>query len=153
MYTTNPTPGAEPREDAGAPEPNKPKTPQQFMASLPGAPTADQIAALKAEVPNGVIRGFSPDGKRLFLMRAITGLEMRELQKNVIPNASDPEGEFKILAVCAACVWTNAFRSGKIEQASLRAATAGLPDTLFSIVEELSDYFPPVQIAQMSFEL
>lgn len=137
-------------EQATTPEP---QSFTDFLKSLDNAPTPDQLAALKAEVPNGAIRGFSPDGKRCFLMRGISGVEMREIQKNIPQNASDPEAEFKILAVCAACVWTNFGRVGKLDPVTLRAATAGLPDTLFMIVENLSDFFAPAQILNMTFDL
>lgn len=140
-------------QDTTTPDDSGPKSFQEFLGSLDNAPTADQIKALKAEVPNGAIRGFSPDGKRCFLMRGISGVEMRELQKGIPANSSDPEAEFKVVADCAACVWTNVSRTGKLDPLSLRAATAGLPDTLFAIVENLSDFFAPAQIHQMSFDL
>lgn len=142
MPETNPTPEA-------SAEP----TPLEFLASLHNAPTPDQIAALKSEVPNGAIRGFSPDGKRCFLLRGMTGIEMREIQKSIPEQASDSERDFKIAAVCACCVWTNTSRTGKLDPTALRASTAGLPETLFLNIEILSDYFAPAQILNMSFDL
>jgi hypothetical protein len=131
----------------------EPQSPQEILDTFPGSPTAEQIAAFKSQVPNGAVRGFSPDGKRLFLLRGITGIEMRELQKSIVANASEPEAEFKIIASCAAVVWTNTTRNGKLDQATLRASSAGLADSLFFHVEQLSDFFPPAQLMQMSFDL
>lgn len=140
--------------DTAAPsESDSQKTPQQILDGFAGAPTAEQIANFKSQVPNGAVRAFSPDGKRMFLLRGITGLEMRELQKSVVANAAEPEAEFKILAVCAACLWTNTSGSRKLDPAVLRASTAGLPDSLFSIIELLSDFFAPSQLLNMSFDL
>jgi hypothetical protein len=132
---------------------NKPPSPVEFLAKLPGAPSKEHIASLKQQVPNGTIRLFSPDGKRAFLMRGITGLEMRELQTAIPTNATDPEGEFKLLAVAKACVWASTTPSGKLDAISLRAGTAGLPETLFHVVEELSDYRNPAQVFEMSADL
>ena len=143
-----PDPVATPSEST-----KEPQTPQEILDTFAGSPTAEQIAAFKSQVPNGAIRAFSPDGKRMFLLRGISGLEMRELQKSIVANAAEPEAEFKILAACAATVWTNATRNGKMDQATLRSATAGLPDSLFMIVEQLSDFFAPAQIMNMTFDL
>lgn len=136
-------------------ESEQPQTGQEFLATLNGAPTQAQLDSWKKEVPNGALRGFSPDGKRCYILRGITGQEMRNIQ-GVIPESLGPEAgeaEFKLNAVSLACMWTSTTRSGKLEPNVLRSGTAGLPDTLFAIVENLSDYFAPVQIMNLSFEL
>lgn len=130
-------------------------TPQEFLASLPGAPTPDQIAAWKAQAPNNRVEMFTPDGKRAFILRGLTGLELTQIQKQIQAMAtptSDPDLEMQIASVIKAAVWTNV-GNGKLSDVQLRTGTAGLPSTLFSIVTRLSDFMDPQQINLLSAEL
>jgi len=131
-------------------------TPQEFLASLAGAPTADQIAAWKAQAPNNRLEVFTPDGKRAFIIRGLTGLELTMIQKQVQTMAtavSDPDLETQIAAVVKAVVWTNVGQNGKLTDVVLRTGTAGLPSTLFAKVTKLSDFMDPQQIELLSAEL
>lgn len=130
-------------------------TPQEFLASLPGAPTEEQRAAWKQQAPNNRIELFSPDGKRAYILRGLTGLELTQIQKQVqqIQGVSDIDLEMSISAVTKATLWTNAGLNGKLSDVSLRTGSAGLPSTLFAIVTKLSDFMDPQKIEMMSAEL
>jgi hypothetical protein len=130
-------------------------TPQEFLASLAGAPTADQIAAWKAQAPNNRIEVFTPDGKRAFIERGLTGLELTQIQKQVqqIQGSSDPDLEMQIASVVRATLWTNVGQGNKLTDVVLRTGSAGLPSTLFAIVTRLSDFMDPQQINLLSAEL
>src|SRR5258708_5570149 len=138
---------------------DKPKgnmTPQEFLASLPGAPTADQIAAWKSQAPNGRLEMFTPDGKRAFILRGLNGLELTKIQKQIQGMAtpvSDPDLEMQIASVVQAVVWTNVGQNGRLNDVILRTGSAGLPSTLFAKVTKLSDFMDPQQIEMLSAEL
>jgi len=140
-------------EDVKAPEAPKEKTPMEYLLALPGAPTEAQVKGWKAQVPNGVLRIFTPDLKRFFLLRGLSGLEMRKVQESIPQNSSDPEADFKLGAVALTCIWTNITVNNKLDEMTLRSGSAGLPETLFSIVENLSDYFAPAQVMQMCSDI
>jgi hypothetical protein len=131
-------------------------TPQEFLASLPGAPTPEQVAGWKAQAPNNRLEVFSPEGKRAFIMRGLTGLELTQIQKQIqsmATPAADPDLEMQIASVVKATVWTNVGVNGKLTDVILRTGTAGLPSTLFSKVTKLSDFMDPQQIEMLSAEL
>lgn len=131
-------------------------TPQEFLASLPGAPIPDQIAAWKLQAPNQRLEVFTPDGKRAFIIRGLTGLELTKIQKQIQSMAtpvSDPDLEMQIASVVTAVVWTNVGQNNKLTDIVLRTGTAGLPSTLFSKVTKLSDFMDPQQIDFLSAEL
>jgi hypothetical protein len=131
-------------------------TPQEFLATLPGAPTADQIAAWKQQAPNNRLEIFTPDGKRAFIIRGLTGLELTGIQKQIQSMAtavSDPDLEMQIASVVKAVVWTNIGTAGRLTDVILRNGTAGLPSTLFAKVTKLSDFMDPQQIEMLSAEL
>jgi hypothetical protein len=84
--------------------------PYEFLATVTGAPSKAQIEAWKAQTPNGRIRVFSPDGaKRVFLVRAVGGMELQRLQAQLPENLTPAKAEQEIqYLVSAACVlWTN----------------------------------------------
>jgi len=54
--------------------------PYEFLATLPEAPTRQMVDSWKAQAPNHRIRIFAPDGKRVFIVRAIGGYELQKLQ-------------------------------------------------------------------------
>jgi len=130
--------------------------PHEFLASLPGAPTKDMIAAWKQQAPNNRLEVFTPDGKRAYIVRGLTGLELTTIQKQIQSMATpvaDPELEMQLHAVVKAVVWTNAGQNGKLTDVSLRTGAAGLPATLFTKVTKLSDFMDPQQIEFLSAEL
>lgn len=128
-------------------------TPVEFLATVEGAPTPEQIQSWKREVLNGKVRLFNPDGKRVYLLRGLNGMEVRALESRIPGNSSYPEIEQQMLAVEAATLWTNTTPSKKLDVQVLKASGAGLPATLFQIVSELSDFMDPVQVAQRSGDL
>jgi hypothetical protein len=130
--------------------------PHEFLASLPGAPTKDMIAAWKQQAPNNRLEVFTPDGKRAYIVRGLTGLELTTIQKQIQSMATpvaDPELEMQLHAVVKAVVWTNAGQNGKLTDVGLRTGAAGLPATLFTKVTKLSDFMDPQQIEFLSAEL
>jgi hypothetical protein len=131
-------------------------TPQEFLASLAGAPTLDQIAVWKQQAPNNRLEVFTPDGKRAFVLRGLTGLELTQIQKTIHTMATataDPDLETQIASVVKATVWTNVGSTGKLTDVILRTGSAGLPSTLFAKVTKLSDFMDPQQIEMLSGEL
>ena len=136
-----------------APKPQAPQTPQQLLASIQGAPAPAQIDAWKAEVPNHRIRLFAPDLKRVYVIRGISGLEVAQIQKSIPMNSEERDIDFQLIACEKAVLWTNASYTHKLTAAELKAGTAGLPGSIFEIVSDLSDYFPPDRIALMSGDL
>jgi hypothetical protein len=127
----------------------KKPTPFEFLTSLPGAPTHARLEELKQQVPGGRLRVFSPDGKRAFLLRGFSGLEMERVQKQVA-NLADPEASYIRNIVANCVVWTNIVPEAKIDATLLQTAGAGLPQTLFTIISNLSDYFDPEMIDVLS---
>lgn len=143
-------------EQAAEPKPVSNMSPQEFLASLAGAPTADQITAWKSQAPNNRIEVFTPDGKRAFILRGLTGLELTQIQKQIQSMAtptSDPDLEMQIASVVKANLWSNVGQGTKLTDVSLRTGSAGLPSTLFAIVTRLSDFMDPQQINLLSAEL
>lgn len=131
-------------------------TPQEFLASLAGAPAPEMISNWKLQAPNNKVELFSPDGKRAFILRGLTGLELTTIQKQIQQMAtptSDPDLEMQIASIIKACVWTNVGPNGKLTDILLRNGTAGLPSTLFSIITKLSDFMDPQKIEMLSAEL
>lgn len=124
-----------------------------FLATLPNAPTPAQISGYKQQAPGGRVKLFTPDAKRAFIVRGISGYELSELAKNVPQNATDPELELK-LAICAkATIWTNTTANNLLDPMTLKSMTAGLPDTLHQLISRLSDFFDPIQLNAFSGDL
>jgi hypothetical protein len=144
-----PTVGAE----SAVAEGRQPQTPQQLLASMAGAPTPNQVESWKAQAPGNHVRLFTPDMKRIYILRGLSGLELATLNKSIPQNAEDPDREQQILGSERALLWTNTSAATRLTAAELRAGTAGLPTTLFSVVMELSDFFAPEHIAMLSGDL
>jgi len=136
--------------------------PYVYLSTFPGAPTKDQVENLKAQAPNGTIRIFAP-GKRVYLVRGISGLELQSVQAQIPDNlgaglspeakAAKVEGEVA-LAVSAKCVvWTSTTNTGKLTAEQLRGGSAGLPSTLFNLITYMSDFLDPEALQIMSAEL
>ena len=134
-------------------EGQEPFDPIKFLSQYPDAPDAATIANWKAQVPNGIIRVFPASGKRIFFLRGITGLEMRKFQERITDGTKSPELEYQLMALESACLWTNITPARKLTAEVLRAGAAGLPFTLWAIVEALSDFIPPESLYQATFEL
>jgi hypothetical protein len=121
---------------------------EELLQTLPNAPSMDKIKIWQQQVPAGRVRCFSPDGKRMFYLRGLTGLELATITKSIPENSSNPDYEIQLKSVAIATLWANV----PTDETSLRGGTAGLPNTLYQIVQNLSDFFDPVQIFNLSFE-
>ncbi len=136
------------------PETEEPQSALEFLTTLPDGPTAMQIQAWKGEVPNGRMMVVSPPPmNRVWLMRGITGLEMKKLQALVPKNTEDPDLEFKLQQVALACVWTNTTRSTKLSAEELRNSGAGLPHSMAMVVDTLSDFYDAPTLFSFAAEL
>ncbi len=127
--------------------------PMDFLASLPGAPTPAMIEGYKQQAPAGRIKLFTPDGKRVFILRGISGFELSDIQKKIPQNASDVENEIKLAVCCKAVIWTNTTQTNLMDEMTLRAAPAGLPETIHQLVAQLSDFFDPIQLNSFAADL
>lgn len=134
-----------------------PLSPMAYLATIPGAPTEAQLTLIKAQAPGGRVRLFtSSDGKRVYIMRGFSGLELKAIQGRIPAGISPqnyPEELQKAIAV-ACCVWTNAGQDGKLTDAILHGSSgAGLAIALHEVAAMLSDYMSPEQIEQYSADL
>lgn len=136
--------------------------PMEYLQTFKNAPTKAQIESWKQQAPNGVIRILAI-GKRVYLVRGVSGLELQQLQAEVPENlgaglnpearAAKIEGEVS-LRVGARCVpWTSTTTDGKLTTEQLRVGSAGLPSTLFSMITYLSDFIDPQELQLISAEL
>jgi hypothetical protein len=121
--------------------------------ALLGGPTPAQIDSWKQSAPGNRIRAFSLDNVRFFIVRAIGGLELAGIQKNIPQNSSNPELEIKLEAAVLCTLWTSSTRDGKLTQLGLRTGTAGLPSSIWTLIEAISDYADPQDFQQCSVEL
>jgi hypothetical protein len=137
-----------------APAPESPM--DTFRKLFPNAPNAQAVNLLKEQVPNGRLQIFiSSDQKRGYIMRGITGIELRGIQedklKTVAPERQEAEGQIEVAAKC--CVWTSATKNNKLSEMDLKSSGAGLADSLFSLVTILSDYNTPEMLMGLSAEI
>lgn len=134
---------------------NKFADPYKFLETIPNSPSKDQIAAWKMQTPNGRLRVFTPDaGKRVFILRAISGVELQKLQaqlpENITPQKAELELHYMVGALCT--LWVNN-KTGKLLPDDLRNGSAGLPSTLFALISYLSDFVEPAVLDIVSAEL
>lgn len=131
--------------------PEKPKSPlEQLKESTSNFPSDAKIQSWKAQAPGGRVKIFSPDGSRVFILRGFSGLELSTWQTRVMKNATDPDREVQLMAV-AACTLFCSF--GSLDEETLRTGPAGLPESLFSLIQNLSDFYDPVSLFNYSMEL
>ena len=137
--------------------------PWDFLLTFPNAPTKATVEAWKKQAPNGIIRLFAPgNGKRVYLVRGISGTELKGIQSQIPDNlganlapearAAKVEGELSVLVASKCVVWTNTV-DGKLTKEQLELGSAGLPSTLFNIIMYLSDFLDPSSLELMSVEL
>lgn len=129
--------------------------PYDFLKTIPGAPSEEKIKEWKAQTPNQRIRVFSPDTKRVFLVRGISALELNNIQPKIPTNVSPEKAEQELYAMVASqcVVWTNANATQKLSLDDLRTGSAGLPSTLFQLIQYLSDFVEPEALNVLSAEL
>lgn len=133
----------------------KEQSPFEFLQEYPNAPHENQIAAWKAQAPNHRLQIFCPDKKRVFLVRAISGLEDREIT-SLLPigmAAEKLEYEYQLAICVKAVVWTNVQGSGVLSDVFLRSTSVGLPKSLYQIIAQLSDFYPPEILFNMTADL
>jgi hypothetical protein len=136
-------------------EEEKQKTPLEHLAGIAGAPSADRINEWKEIVPGGRVSLFAlpPDGKIVFVVRGLSGFEMLQIQKSIPQNADNPQIELEIAAVAKAILWTNLTPTGAVDDLVLKKGPAGLGQTLFMKVSELSCFLNPEAVEALSGDL
>lgn len=125
----------------------------EFLSKFEGAPTEEDINLWRSAAPGGRVRLFTPDMKRVFVLRAIGSLELEkiELQLANVPPEKIAKELQKTIAV-QACLWTNIGKGGKLTVQELQAGPAGLPATLHEVISELSDFLPPQLVEKLSID-
>ena len=136
--------------------------PYDYLATIPGAPTKDQVEAMKLQAPNGIVR-LLVIGKRVYLVRGMSGLELQNIQSQIPDNlgagltpearSAKIEGEIQLHAAAKCTIWTNTIKDGKFTVEQLRGGSAGLPSTLFNLITYMSDFIDPEALNVMSIEL
>ena len=145
-------------EAAAAPEPGVDYVAQrkaamyEKIAELSG-PSEAQIDAWKQSAPGNRVRAFSLDNVRFYIVRAIGGLEFAGIQKNIPQNSTNPQLEIQLEAAVLCTLWTSSTRDGKLTSIGLRTGTAGLPSSIWTLIETLSDYADPQDFQTCSVEL
>ena len=134
-----------------------PLSPFDFLKQFSGAPSQEKINSFKQQAPGGRIKLItSSDGKRVYILRAISAFELQNLQESPIFKTVAPEKYALTLKteLAAKCIlWTNATPTGKMDNMELKTSGAGLVDTLHEVISELSDYMEAPQIARYSADL
>jgi hypothetical protein len=131
-------------------------TPFEFLQTFPEAPSLEQIEQWKQQAPGARLRIWhSTDGKRVYVLRAIGGQELGQLQASLPPNIPPEkvQAEVQILLAIRCCVWTSSTIDHKLFDLALKGAGAGLPQTLQEIIYQLSDYMDPMDINRFSADL
>ena len=148
----NETTGTEQQVAAAPPEP---QSPYDFLALFPGAPTPDQIETYRKMVPGGRLRLLPmKDGKRLFLLRGFTALELQAIQADAAKAPAEKQGQIAQTSIVLRCtLWTSTETSGKLTEAGLAASGAGLVSTLNIAITDLSDYNDPAVLEQLYVDL
>lgn len=142
-------------EEQNQNQPPQPLTPYDFLKTVPGAPSVAEIESFKMQAPGGRMKVFSPDGntKRVFIVRAISGLEMETVNKQMSQSSSNPELDMQI-ACCMKCVvWTNTTQDGMTDDLYWRRSTAGLAVSVFHVITKLSDFKDPTELEILSADL
>lgn len=134
------------------------KTPTiyDFLSNFPGAPDEAQIKAWNQMVPGGSVRVFTmPDGKRVFVLRAITAIELAAIQAEVSKLSSQEKQIFELqIAVAQKCtLWTSINPTGKLTDADLRVSGAGTAPTLHAVVWDKSDFIDPQVLDSLIVDL
>jgi hypothetical protein len=130
--------------------PAEPKTPWDFLALFPNAPTQQAIEAMRMQVPGGRLRLLPmKDGKRLFLLRAFTALEMISAQAEAGKVAPEKQLAMMQSILVTRCILWNSINGGKLTEADLMNSGAGLASTLYHAIADLSDFVEPQFLEQL----
>lgn len=132
-------------------QPKEPQTPLDYLALFPGAPSAAQIEMLKAQVPGGRLRLLPmKDGKRIFLLRGFTAVELQMIQQTVAKAAPEKQlYQMQVLLAIRCTQWTSISKSGELTELELNSSGAGLAATLHHAIMDLSDYNDPEVLEQL----
>lgn len=144
-----------PTDDQVTDQPTQPQTPFEFLALFPGSPTPDQIEAYRKMVPGGRLRLLPmTDGKRLFLLRGFTALELQGIQAEAAKAAPEKQDHVVQCTIAIRCtLWTSMTTSGRLTDVDLASAGAGLAPTLHYAITDLSDYNTPQVLEQLYIDL
>jgi hypothetical protein len=123
---------------------------EKLRASIPDFPTDAKIDSWKKQTPGGRVQAFCPDGRRVWFMRGLTAVELSKIHANIPKNAQNEEFEIGAMAAATCTLWST---EGKFDCEGYRTGPAGLPQSLFAIVQNLSDFYDPSQLAIFSLEL
>jgi len=138
-------------------KPQPQKTPFDFLAEIPGAPSKEIVLAWKAQVPNSRVRLVAPEGGtgRVYIMRAVGALEYDQLLGRIPANANEravaEEERRQVASTC--CLWTNSISGNKLTPEALQAGAAGTAAMLYTVVMELSDFVEPARLELLSIDL
>src|ERR1035438_1944002 len=83
---------------------------EQLRAATPDFPNDARLASWKSTAPGGRIKLFCPDGKRVFFLRAVSGMELSKIQSEIIANAKNPDYEVQVATVTLCTLWCNVDR-------------------------------------------
>jgi hypothetical protein len=139
--------------------PSEPDAPEispydRLKSSVPNFPNDARIASWKSTAPGGRVKLFCPDGKRVFFLRAISGMELAKVQLEIIQNSKNPDYEVQVGVCTLCCLWANVGDiNNRIDDGMLRTGPAGLPESLFAVIQNLSDFYEPMQLFNFSMEL
>ena len=135
--------------------PAEPQTPYEFLALFPGAPTPSDIEPYRKMVPGGRLRLLPmKDGKRLFLLRGFTALELQAVQADAAKAPPEKQGQIAQTALVIRCtLWASTEVGGKLTEVGLQSAGAGLVSTLNFAITDLSDYNDPAVLEQLYVDL
>lgn len=142
-------------EEPNQPQPPQPLTPYDFLKTIPGAPSPNEIEAFKAQAPAGRMKLFTTDGtgKRVFIIRAISGLEMETINRQIPEGSTNQVLDMQIGACVKCVVWTNTTQDGLTDELYWRRTTAGLAPTVFMAISKLSDFNDPESLEILSADL
>ena len=133
----------------------QPKTPQEFLAGFPNGPTPAQIREWKMEVPGNRIRMFSPPATepRAYIVRPISGLELANIFETVPANSQNKDVEVQLRVVTKCLLWSSEKGMTPYTELELRSGPAGLVQSLFEVINALSDFYDPSQLSYLSVDL
>jgi hypothetical protein len=152
MSTETPTPQPEVTTS-----PDKgPVDPLQFLTNA-GGPSKAQVDAWKAQTCNGRVKLFTPDGtlNRVFILRGLSARELEAVRGELPVNVSPERAplEMQRLVVIRGTLWTNINKTNKLDTEALTASGAGLIESLYALISDLSDFLDPVMLEKLSADL
>lgn len=130
-------------------------SPIEYLATIPGAPSQGQIDEWKQQAPGGrvALLALPPDGKTVFILRGLSGLDMLDIQKRIPANAENPQRDLEHYSIARAVLWTNLTHDGRLDEFNIKSFGAGLPSSLMTKVMELSYFMSPETVEAMSGDL